>query len=502
MRLAALHAPAEPVGFDAYFHFIQVRSLVAEGRLHAPDASWVLRAFALGHALGLSERLAVEAVAALLAAACVPAAWWLARRWQLGATAAWLLAGWAAGSPVLTHLAADFPKNLGIAAPWLALLSLSPQRRGEGQGEGPAAPSRAPGQPWYDVRPLTPTLSPALRGEGACVVLVMILLAVAGAGAHRTGVVLVLLWLVGTTLGLLGARASPRALRLAALGAGAVVLAAVVLAFVPGVFQLADLERATTQLSATPSFPPPPWPYFALRTTLPLFERLELLAAWPALLLALVRWVRVPRERPLLTPAVLLLLTASFPFWRTDALDLGWRLALLAPLAALPVLATALPRRDLRWPVAVAFLLLPLAWLGVDRAAAPPWERYHQLVAAIPRPLPALAIAHQGLASRYDFDTGSEALPWAPEPELDRATIFRIAFEVRDREWAAFLPETDGAPRPMPLGQGAVWIREDVWEAFVQRARAEGDDDLRARLDGWRNPSQVRPAWLRPATRR
>ena len=43
---------------------------------------------------------------------------------------------------------------------------LSPQRRGEGEGEGPSAPAVSSGEMPVTARPLTPTLSPALRGEG------------------------------------------------------------------------------------------------------------------------------------------------------------------------------------------------------------------------------------------------------------------------------------------------------------------------------------------------
>jgi len=48
----------------------------------------------------------------------------------------------------------------------------------------------------------------------------------------------------------------------------------------------------------------------------------------------------------------------------------------------------------------------------------------------------------------------------------------------------------------VPLDPEYAYVREDVWEAFVARAQAEGDDDLRERLRDWRNPSRARPASL------
>src|SRR5438552_14039549 len=52
-------------------------------------------------------------IAAALAGLCVPAGYLLGRR--SSETAGFWLALWAAGSPALTHLAGDFPKNLGAA---------------------------------------------------------------------------------------------------------------------------------------------------------------------------------------------------------------------------------------------------------------------------------------------------------------------------------------------------------------------------------------------------
>ena len=38
-----------------------------------------------------------------------------------------------------------------------------------------------------------------------------------------------------------------------------------------------------------------------------------------------------------------------------------------------------------------------------------------------------------------------------------------------------------------------VYLREDVWEQFLERARASGDDGFQARVADWRNPLKVRP---------
>ncbi len=465
-RFLALEAPAEPVGLDAYFHFIQVQRLVAEGRLHAPDSSWVMPLLAAGHAAGLSPRVSVDLAAALLAALCVPAAWGLGRRWRPDAPlVAWTLAGWAAASPALSHLAADFPKSLGLAAPFLLLLGV---------------------RTW--------------RGTAGVVAASLVL---ACALAHRLGAAMAGVWVVGAAVGAVAAKADARTLRWALGGAvGTAFVGAAAFALARAGAEGTFLGRVTPQLASSPALLP--WAYFGLRAV-PWPERVELLLVWPALAVGLARWVRRPADRTWLTAPLAWMLVAVFPFWKADELDLGWRVAMTAPLAAAPVLVAALAPRP--GPLAAAqgewirrvvpFLLLPLCVTGVDEKSAPPWARYHAVVAMIPRPLPPLAIAHQGLASRYDFDTGHEALPWAPEPELDPTRIYRLAWGVPDGAWLTFTPELDDAPAPRRLDPDYVWVREDVWRELVHRVRAVGDEELLERIADWRNPSRVRPAWLR-----
>ncbi|MHB8877864.1 MAG: hypothetical protein ACYC8T_29575, partial [Myxococcaceae bacterium] len=116
-RLSALAGSPEPYGTDGYYYVVQAEHLLSRGRMHVPDASWVLQLFAAACAL-IEPILAVKVMSALLAAACVPAAYFAGVRLSAlvsdrdpgtGASAGHLwglaLAGWAAASPSLTHLA-------------------------------------------------------------------------------------------------------------------------------------------------------------------------------------------------------------------------------------------------------------------------------------------------------------------------------------------------------------------------------------------------------------
>jgi hypothetical protein len=477
-RLAALLRSPEPLGTDGYYYVVQVERLLATGRLHAPDGSWVLWLLA-GVARLVGDPVAgVKVGAALLAAACVPAAAVAGGALARGAgsegrapLAGAALAAWAASSPTLGQLAAEFPKTLGLVAPALLAIGLARAR---------------PGVP---------------RG------LLLAAALLAAATAHRLGAALLGLAALGLAAGALARRASPRAalgLVLAVAGAGAAFAAATWA--LPNLLHPADLERLAGQLRLAPGWPSP-FGYLAARRFSPA-QAVELAAAWIPLALAAWAFLRRPEARPALGALALPLAVCLVPPWRDDVLDVGYRLALVAPVLAAPLLVLAWPAgrtaaapeaRRARAPASVAVAALLVAWpaarAGIDPDAHPPWDRFRRLVAALPRPLPDLLVAHQGLAFLYDHETGRDAMSWAPEPDLERRAVGRIAWGIRPGEWAEWAPRLADAP-VVPLAPGYAYVREDVWEAFVARARAEGDDDLAERLDDWRNPGRVRPRSL------
>jgi hypothetical protein len=480
VRLLRLLESPEPPGTDGYYYIVQVRHLLADGRLHVPDASWTLRLLGLGAWLSREPILGVKAMSAVLAAACVPAAWFAGARLARASAspedgfperercAAWALATWAAASPTLMHLAGDFPKTLGAAAPLLAVV-----------GWGAAPGHRRAG--WL------------LGGLGA------LLLA---ATAHRLGAALLGLGAVGAGLGLLlrGRGAAPeRKGPLLVTGVAALLGFMGLTTVLPNLLHPQDLERVSTQLDLSLGVPPP-FSYFPLRAT-HLVQQVELGLAWGGVGLGAVLLWRRRALRPLVAGLLLPLLVCLFPLWRRDVLDLGYRTSLLAPLLAMPLAVLAFPARlpaltRSRLGAVVALGLVVLARWGFEPSHAPPYARFRTLIARIPQPLPELLIAHQGINFLYGHLTWREAMAWAPEPGLDRTRIGRLAWGIRQGEWDAYAPSGDDVPRPVRLDRDYTYVREDVFEAFVARAREEGDDDLLARLADWRNPSAVRPASL------
>ncbi|MFO0600614.1 MAG: hypothetical protein U0228_35225 [Myxococcaceae bacterium] len=425
----------EPLGWDGFAYVVQLERLVKEGHLHWPDSSWVVWALAALHVVIPSAVLAVKVGASALVAAVVLVA---ARRPPLGA-----LAVWAAMSPVLTHLGADFPKNLGAVAPLLFVLG------------------------WR-------------RGDSKVALLVAVLLA---AFAHRTGAALAGLIALGALLGAGASRVPVRALLF--VGAGALGVFALATSALPGLLHPDDLARVGGQLDLGWHAPPP---FFSPRPGSAL-EVLELALAWPALLLGAWRFVRRPADRARLGAALLPLLVCVFPLWRTDTLDLGYRLALLSPVFTFTLLLDEVRVGREAFIVALGLtLFVPRAGFSLDEG--PPLAQWRAIIARIPRPLPTLLIAPQGLNFLYDHETGHEAMAWAPGPEIDHAQVWRLAFDVRDGEWLDVAGGLE--PAPMRLGANVLYVREDVWEQFLQRA----DPELRERLEHSKNPLQVRPPSL------
>ncbi len=471
VRLGRLLESPEPPGTDGYYYVVQVERWLATGHFHAPDASWVLRVLALGAAVLGGPVVGVKVASALLAALCVPAAWFAGRALDgegRGHTRALGLATWAAVSPTLTHLAGDFPKTLGAVAPLLVVLAwVGSGRRG-----------------WGAV----------LGGVGA------VLLA---ATAHRLGASLLGLGAVGAVLGLVlrGRADSPeRKWPLVLVGVAGLASFALLTTVLPNLLHPKDLERVSSQLDLSPGVPPP-FAYFALRRT-HVLQQVELGAAWLGLVSGAVLLWRRRESRPLVMGLLVPLAVCLFPLWRGDVLDLGYRTSLLAPLLAVPLLLLAVPpvRPGLKfrpWAVALPVLaLVPLARFGFDPQATPPYGRFRALIARLPQPLPELLIAHQGVNFLYDHVTGREAMAWSPEPGLDRTRIGRLVWGVRDGEWMAHAPTGEGLPAPVRLDRDYVYVREDVYESFLAHAREEGDEELLERLADWHNPSAVRPASL------
>jgi hypothetical protein len=425
VRLIWLWQTPEPTGTDGYYYVVQIADWSAGQGLHVPDSSWVLR---LLGALGwvMDPTAAHKVGGALLAALCVPAGWWAGERVRPGGGL--VVALLAACSPSLTHLAGDFAKNLGMVAPLLLWLG------------GLLVPAKT----W--------------RGW-----VVPILGGILAAWAHRLGAAIVVLSLGGAVLARMDRR-------LILGGVAAFIVFAGLSQVVPGLLHLQDLDRLNGAFDLSLHFPQP-WPLAALRDTNPV-QIAEWSLAWAGLFAVAVMG---RKTWPLLPPLAVVLLLP----WDLNELDMGYRLALISPALVWP-LAGNIGKGSL-WGV----LLLPLATLGFAPKDHPPYPHYRHQIQRMPEH-PTLLIAHQGFNFLYDYETGQEAMAWAPEAALDRREIGRIA--------VGFEPDEFPDPGSVTaLDPNTVYVNEATWERLLEQA----DPVLRARMLSPKNPSQVRPESLR-----
>ena len=444
VRLSWFLQTPHPLGTDGYYYVVQTADLARTGHLHVPDSSWVFGLYGLIGQV-CEPVLASKLAAVLLSVLVIPAAWWAGAARSSAAGRG--LALWMAASPTVTQLAADFPKNLGVAAPWFLLC---------------AAADRSGRTRWLVV--------PAVLLLG---------------GAHRMGAVWALVGLAAWSLFALRRRLDGRVVGLASLALAGLLVGG---RFLPGLLGLGDRFRLEGQLALGAVSP---FAWFPLRPFHPL-QQLELALGWVGLAAGLGLLAR-GRGRPSIAMSTAFLAVCLLPVYADGQLDLGYRLSLMLPLAAaLPLVeatSTVLERVSSQRAV-LAGLFVPLTVLGVDPTDLPPYDRYLALIERIPRPLPPLLIAHQGINFLYDHRTGEEAMAWAPDPDLSPETVGRIVWGVRGSEWVGL-----GVER-VQLDDDYAYVDEPTWRHFLERVAAEGDPDLQARVDDWRNPSRVRPAAL------
>jgi hypothetical protein len=444
-------ATGEPLGTDSYYYVVQLEDYVATDALHVPDASWTLRVLAVPHALGLDAIAALAVGAAVLAS--LPSLVAAALDRDRGP---WMAVALAA-SPTLTHLAADFPKSLGLAAPWLVAVGALDASRADRRWLLAALPALA--------------LTATAHRLGAVFAALSVLGAVAGGGWAGVGerqrwVRWVLAATVVSGIGALGFLGMARS--------------------TPGLLHPDDLER----IGALATGRPPPWSWWSARPDTSWVQSIELLLPWVAVLVAPAAW----RRRPVMAGACLLPLLATLaPVYPPDVLDLGYRVHLFSPLFAAPLLALALPDKllDPRG-LALGMLLLPAAAWGPAPSTTPPYPLYRAVLDGIPEPYPDLLVAHQGMNFLYDHRTGREAMAWAPDPGFPDARVRRVAYGILPGEWLEVFQ--DGDPDVVPLGHGYHLVGEPTWRRLVEAA--EDDPELAARIADWRNPTRTRPAYL------
>jgi hypothetical protein len=246
-----------------------------------------------------------------------------------------------------------------------------------------------------------------------------------------------------------------------------------------------------------------------------------ILTLWALLSLSLVSfWKIYPRRWLFLSLAAL-----ALPLWpdRSSGLgSVGGRLGLMFVLLALPLLAVGVNEltqspgfpawTSNRWTKRFAALaavmvtaILPVRLQSSGKLLMiDDYFAYERVVTALRDvPIPIL-IAHRGLDFFYSYRLRRDAFHFDPEPDWNRAEIWRAAARVTPEELAFYSPQGCAWGRTARTIRGTQYllVREDCWEKFRSRIDRSQNPDLYAEIrENMENPSQARPAFLRARQR-
>ena len=456
LRLRALQQTDFANGWDGYFYLVQLRALVEEGQMHSPDNSLIYPLLRLFYSFNGDYVGSYQLLAATLAGSFTFAIFLVAFRWSGRATVAVLLGSISLFSPHLTYFTAQYPKNLLGLVLFLLLLAVW-ERRPRGLAWGLLLVN-------YFGHKLTFGLS----------VLWSLIWSINKKIPWQ--------WLVGLALGLL-------------------ILTGLSVWFkaFPG---WVDLERFSGMFQLSPN-----WAPYAFLTTfgkpISLWWTGELI--WTsALFFLVIPFLRSASQKTIVWTLFLLSVLLLCPFLVWSYTGMAYRFFLVYVLISPLFLSLLLPPRKYRISlliISVVFLILsPLAsysYLPREHDAAYP--QYAQVTERAWDILKdkevELVIAHNALAEYFTFTTGIDALPWLPEYEIPREKLWRIAKDLHLPEFGYYLSEDEMQQVVRLVGRYCI-LPEYLWQKVLQKAAAAGDDFLLEKVNTWRNPHRIRPAYL------
>jgi len=297
--------------------------------------------------------------------------------------------------------------------------------------------------------------------------------------------------------------------------------------FFPGLANMADSGRLQGVISATPQFAP--WSFvqtFGFQR-ISAFWLFEIIAVTVLFLWAIFQAFRQhDRERlPLLMVCALLI----FPFLEWSVTGLAWRFwmvfVLLIPLASpkcevRSAKSEISPKCEVRsaklayfgrkisgkaagiWLCSLAlFVSAFFSWKSYQPALHDPDYGQYQKITERTQAVfgdsirAELVIAHNALAEYFTFTTGTDAMPWLPECEIDSSRLWRIAAGVHQPTLQYFSGK-ENTGKIKSLGGNYYLLPEYAWQQVLFRARAEQDLDFIHMAESWRNPWKMRPGWL------
>jgi hypothetical protein len=151
--------------------------------------------------------------------------------------------------------------------------------------------------------------------------------------------------------------------------------------------------------------------------------------------------------------------------------------------------------------ILIAAALVPLRLRTYRELLMPDdFASYEKVVTALRDIKVPMLIAHRGLDFFYSYRLRRDAFHFDPEPNWNRAHIWRVAARITPEEVAYYSPSQCpwGQTAWTIRGTGYVLVREDCWEQLRAQVDRDENPDLYAEIwNNMENPSQTRPDFLR-----
>jgi hypothetical protein len=128
------------------------------------------------------------------------------------------------------------------------------------------------------------------------------------------------------------------------------------------------------------------------------------------------------------------------------------------------------------------------------------YPQYEKIVTALSTDNISMLIAQRGLDFYYTYTLHRDAFHFDPDPNWNRAEIWRVAARVTPEEITYYFPSSCawGVQAKTIANTGDLLVREDCWEQFRARVNANDNPDLFAEVwEDAENPSHSRPVFLR-----
>ncbi|MBT1697583.1 hypothetical protein KK083_11895 [Fulvivirgaceae bacterium PWU4] len=459
LRYLAFSQTVYANGWDGYFYINQVRSFLEEGKMDVADSALIYPIMMGVQCFTGDYILMYKVTGAILASAFCVMAYLLSLKWSGRNAVALIVGSFCLFSPHLTYFAAQYPKNLLGVIFFLMLL----------------------------------------YGADARLKVIPLLLLALNFFGHRVTAVLSLAYM---TLYAAMKRMPGRIAMVLILFLFVFVVAGF---FLPGILNFFDSERLQGIFSQHPQFAP--YSFVSgfgpgLISSWWLAEIVFCCLVFLAALVLVIKAIIKKNAEARFTALILIAAFLIFPFfhWSMDAP--GFRLLLVFILLCPLFITFLLKDVRLRYiaPVSCAMLLFfsAFSYRSYDPSRHdPPYGLYSMMcreLVASKEPC-ELIIAHKSLAEYVVYATGTDAMSWIPEYNIEKEKLWRIAAGIKDVQFRFYL-SPDDLKHIHRLSPSYTFVREDIWKKFIANVRQDGNEELISELTNWRNPDKGRPYFL------